>query len=116
MGRKVREAGPMTSRVNVSFDENGEVIGYDLVPFIERLGLDDLNEIEAREAVIHHDDRDLLSDVGDFVCRFVVLSKSQRVAIALWIAHTHAFDAAEATPYLALTSASKRSGKTRLLE
>ena len=36
--------------------------------------------------------------------------------IALWIVHTHAFDAAEVTPYLAITSAEKRSGKTRTLD
>jgi len=34
----------------------------------------------------------------------------------LWIAHTHAFAAASATPRLAIQSAEKRSGKTRLLE
>ena len=36
--------------------------------------------------------------------------------MTLWTAHTHAFDAAEATPYLSATSAEKKSGKTRLLE
>jgi hypothetical protein len=38
------------------------------------------------------------------------------VAVVLWIAHTHAVEAAEATPYLAITSPEKQSGKTRLLE
>ena len=36
--------------------------------------------------------------------------------VALWVFHTHAFVAAEATPYLAITSAVKESGKTQLLE
>ena len=36
--------------------------------------------------------------------------------VALWVAHTHAIDAAECTPYLHATSATKRAGKTRLLE
>ena len=36
--------------------------------------------------------------------------------VALWVAHTHAIDAADATPYLAITSAEKQCGKTRLLE
>jgi Protein of unknown function (DUF3631) len=58
----------------------------------------------------------ILDDVAQFVCRYVVLTGIQADAIALWAAHTHAADAAEATPYLVLTSAEKRSGKTRLLE
>jgi len=58
----------------------------------------------------------LLDDLVAFVRRFVVLSREQSDAVALWIFHTHAFDAADTTPYLAITSAEKRSGKTRLLE
>jgi hypothetical protein len=57
-----------------------------------------------------------LDDVRDFVRRFVVLDDRQADAIALWIAHTHASEAAETTPYLFVSSAEKRSGKTRLLE
>jgi hypothetical protein len=44
------------------------------------------------------------------------MSDAQADAAALWIVHTHCFDAAEQTPYLAISSAEKRSGKTRLLE
>jgi Protein of unknown function (DUF3631) len=58
----------------------------------------------------------LLINVRDFVRRFVVLSDEQADTLALWCAHTHALDAAESTPYLAITSPEKRSGKTRLLE
>ena len=58
----------------------------------------------------------LLDDVCKFLRRFVVMSECQADACALWIAHTHAIDAAEATPYLATTSALKRSGKSRLFE
>lgn len=59
----------------------------------------------------------LLVDVGAFVERFVRFARPpQLVAVVLWIAHAHAADAAEATPYLAVTSPEKRSGKTRLLE
>jgi len=58
----------------------------------------------------------VLADVARFVRRFVVLTAEQAVVVALWIAHTHALDAADTTPYLALTSAEKRSGKSRLLE
>jgi hypothetical protein len=58
----------------------------------------------------------LLESVVAFVRRYVVLSATQADATALWIAHTHAIPAAETTPYLQVTSAEKRSGKTRLLE
>jgi Protein of unknown function (DUF3631) len=59
---------------------------------------------------------EVLDELAAFVRRFVVMSPAQADAIALWIAHTHCFDAAEQTPYLAISSAEKRSGKTRLLE
>jgi hypothetical protein len=58
----------------------------------------------------------LLDDIARFVRRFVVLTDHQLVAVSLWIAHTHAFEAADTTPYIAATSAEKRSGKTLLLE
>ncbi len=64
----------------------------------------------------YEDGAALLDEIVRFVRRFVVLSVEQLVAIALWIVHTHAIDAADATPYLNVTSAEKRSGKTRLLE
>jgi len=58
----------------------------------------------------------VLDDVRSFVRRFVVLDDAQADTVALWIAHPHVFDAFGVTPYLAITSAEKRSGKTRLLE
>ncbi|MCH7576762.1 MAG: bifunctional DNA primase/polymerase, partial [Chloroflexi bacterium] len=58
----------------------------------------------------------LLGDVLAYIRQYVVLSDAQADAITLWVAHTHALDAAESTPYLAITSAEKRSGKTLLLE
>jgi len=58
----------------------------------------------------------LLGAIAGFVRRYVVLGDAELDAMALWIVHTHAFAAAEATPYLAITSAEKASGKTRLLE
>src|SRR4029077_18577129 len=48
--------------------------------------------------------------------RFVVLSDAQADAVTLWAAHTHVSDAFGCTPYLAISSPEKRSGKTRLLE
>ncbi len=58
----------------------------------------------------------LLDDVMTFFQRFVALSLAQARACALWVVHSHAFDAAETTPYLNVSSAEKQSGKTRLLE
>ena len=58
----------------------------------------------------------LLSAVCAFARRYVVLSDHQAVAVTLWTAHTHAIDAADCTPYLHVTAATKRAGKTRLLE
>lgn len=57
-----------------------------------------------------------LDDVAGFVRRYVVVTGAQADAVAVWVAHTHALDAADATPYLHVTSAEKESGKTRLLE
>jgi hypothetical protein len=58
----------------------------------------------------------LLDDVRVLIRRYVIVDDAQADALALWAAHTHALAAAEATPYLAVNSAEKRSGKTRLLE
>jgi hypothetical protein len=58
----------------------------------------------------------LLHEMTAFVRRYVFLSKAQAEVVPLWIAHTYAFDAADATPYLAVNSAEKESGKTRFLE
>ena len=58
----------------------------------------------------------LLDEVAAFIRRYVVLTPEQCDACSLWTVHTHAFDAADATPYLADNSPEKRSGKTRLLE
>jgi hypothetical protein len=57
----------------------------------------------------------ILDDVVRFIRRFVVLSETQADAVALWVAHTHAIDAADTTPYLTITSPEKRCGKSRLL-
>ena len=59
---------------------------------------------------------EVLNEVAGFIRRFVVVSCPQADVAALWVAHTHTFAASSATAYLAITSAEKRSGKTRLLE
>lgn len=58
----------------------------------------------------------LLDEVAAFIRRYVVLDQSQADELALWVMHTHAIDAADATPYQQINSAEKESGKTRLLE
>lgn len=58
--------------------------------------------------------------VGDaveaFIRRYIALTDHQSCACALWCIHTHAFEAAESTPYLRVTSSSPGVGKTKLLE
>jgi hypothetical protein len=59
----------------------------------------------------------ILRDVEDFITRHVYFASPEAATLcALWVAHTHAFEAASVTPYLAITSPEKGSGKTRLLE
>jgi antitoxin (DNA-binding transcriptional repressor) of toxin-antitoxin stability system len=60
---------------------------------------------------------DLLADAERFLRRYIVFaSTAQAVAATLFAAHTHAFEAAEVTPYLHVTSAERRSGKSLLLD
>ena len=58
----------------------------------------------------------VLDDLVAFVRRFVAMTFEQAAAVALWCAHSHALDSWEQSPLLAITSAEKRSGKTRLLD
>jgi hypothetical protein len=60
---------------------------------------------------------DVLQAYEAFVSRFVAFpSEHEAVAVALWIVHAHAVEDFETSPILAITSAEKRSGKTRLLD
>ncbi len=59
---------------------------------------------------------EILDSVMIFIRRFVSLNEAQARAVVLWVAHTHAIEAADCTPYLNPNSAEKQSGKTRLLE
>src|SRR5688500_11986293 len=60
---------------------------------------------------------DDLDGVLRFLQRFVVFqSDAQPVAIALWVLITYVMDAFDVAPYLDISSAEKRSGKSRLLE
>ena len=58
----------------------------------------------------------LLNNVVAAIRRYVVVTAEQALTVALWVAHCHAFGAAEATPYLNILSAEKQCGKTLLLE
>lgn len=58
----------------------------------------------------------ILIQVLKFIRRYVALTPPQFVAVTLWVTHTWVVEAFDVTPYLAVTSPEKRSGKTRLLE
>ncbi len=58
----------------------------------------------------------LLSAISDAIHKYVVLSKEDADASALWCTHTFAFDVFPCTPRLAITSPEKRCGKTTLLD
>jgi hypothetical protein len=63
-------------------------------------------------------DRDawLLDDLASFVSKYLVATRDQVDAVALWVMHAHTIAACDTTPRLAVQSAEKASGKTRLLE
>lgn len=59
---------------------------------------------------------DLLDAVERYVRSFVVLSAAQSATVTVWVAHCYAIEKSETTPYMAVTSAERRSGKSRLEE
>jgi len=58
----------------------------------------------------------LLDEVVAHIQAHVKVTSCQADTSALWTLHTHAFKAAETTPYLHITSPEKQSGKTVLLQ
>jgi Protein of unknown function (DUF3631) len=59
----------------------------------------------------------LLDQVEAMLARFVAFpSDEARIAVTLWVAHTHALTAFECTPRLAFLSPEPGSGKTRAME
>ncbi len=62
------------------------------------------------------DGASLLEEICRTVTRHVVLPSHSAVAVALWILHTHALEAAQITPRLAVVSPEKRCGKSTLLK
>jgi hypothetical protein len=59
---------------------------------------------------------ELLAQIEEFIRRYVILPSSAYLPVALWAAATHAAEQFDCFPYMAVISALKRSGKTRLAE
>jgi hypothetical protein len=64
----------------------------------------------------HEDGAALVRDIEGFLGRFIVLPAHTALPLALWAVATFTFESFDAFPYLAITSPTKRCGKTRLLE
>jgi hypothetical protein len=59
----------------------------------------------------------ILTDLESHVTRFVSFgSRHRSIAVALWVAHVYAIEAAPSAAYLRIKSAAEESGKTTLLE
>ena len=57
----------------------------------------------------------LLEELRKYITRFVVLLKDADVVLALWVLHTWIFDCFDITPYLVITSPTRRCGKSLVL-
>jgi hypothetical protein len=122
--RFARKLSDIARRVRVvSWGTGYRPEGYDVADYIAS-GLEDLparlaSRISAAaesKATAPEDAAALLQDVRAFVRRYVVLTAEQEVAVTLWTLHTWAIEAADLSPYLSVSSAVMRTGKTRLLE
>jgi hypothetical protein len=58
----------------------------------------------------------MLADLKRYFERYAALSPGLPLVLALWVIATHLFDVFDAFPYLAITSPTKRCGKTRVAE
>jgi hypothetical protein len=58
----------------------------------------------------------LLNDTKSFFEKYLVLTEEELDLMSVWTAHTFAIEAFDYTPYLAVTSATKGSGKTVILK
>ena len=58
----------------------------------------------------------LLDHIDRFVGRYLECSDHQRLIMAFWVLHTHCLPAAQVTPYLAIQSAERESGKSLCLQ
>ena len=57
----------------------------------------------------------LLDSIATVFTRYIVLPKHAAEALALWILHAWTFDAGDISPFVVLTSPTKRCGKTSVL-
>jgi putative DNA primase/helicase len=60
--------------------------------------------------------RELLDNITALIRRYVIVSLESLYAVALWVMHAHALGAFTISPILAITSPTKRCGKTTTLE
>jgi hypothetical protein len=118
------DLAPVAAEVRLVDLEPKRNDGYDLTDYLMLLRQErapdpkSLIQLRAERGRLVEPERgqDVLDAIARFLRRYVVLGEAELTAAALWVVHTHTFDAAEATPYLAINSAEKESGKTRLLE
>jgi Toprim-like len=118
------DLAPVAAEVRLTDLDPKRHDGYDLTDYLMLLHREQvpdakgLVQLRAERGRLVEPERgqDVLDATARFLRRYVVLGEAELTAAALWVVHTHTFDAAEATPYLAINSAEKESGKTRLLE
>lgn len=65
---------------------------------------------------IRRDPTQVVTDLEQFFSRFLMLRDGLPLVLASWSLATHLFEAFDAFPYLAITSPTKRCGKTRVCE
>jgi hypothetical protein len=62
------------------------------------------------------DGAELLDEIDAYLRRFMRMSDDEFVAVALYVVVTYMFELVEVVPYLRVSSATKRCGKSRLLD
>jgi hypothetical protein len=89
-------------------------------PAAETSGANTITNIKPEALKVESSQRelaDLLDLIQQFLARFVIFADAAHATVvALWIAHTWVLDSFRFTPYLFISSATKRCGKSRLLE
>lgn len=119
--RFARKLSGIAKRVRVVSWPDGRPKGFDVADYIgagaKREDLEALITAAAESKTPAPENAAvLLRDVRAFVHRYVVLTPEQEIAVTLWTLHTWAIQAADLSPYLSVSSAVMRAGKTRLLE
>jgi hypothetical protein len=62
------------------------------------------------------DGAELLDDITTTILRYLALPETTAQTVAVWVVHTHCYDAFTISPRLAITSPEKGCGKTTLLD